>query len=372
VIPPGAADLADWLRLSSLPGVGGSTQRSLLKACGLPGQIFAAAHSTLAAVVGEQAATLLRSPLTEACQAEIEAALAWAGEPGNTILTLADDGYPRSLLTTADPPCLLYAKGDLGLLARPSLAIVGSRNATPGGLQNAARFARGLAGSGYCIVSGMALGIDAAAHEGALAAGGSTIAVIGTGIDRVYPARHQNLARQIVEHGLVVSEFPLGTKPLAANFPRRNRIISGLSLGVLVVEAALESGSLITARLAADQGREVFAIPGSIHSPQTKGCHRLIKQGAKLVESAEDVLEELGPLLQVDLLDFADPTPVASAAGVEKLLGQLPLLGYDPFTIDQLAARSGLTTEALLAMLLELELAGEVAALSGGRYQRLA
>lgn len=372
MIPPGAADLADWLRLSALPGVGGATQRALLKACGLPGQVFGAAHSTLASLVGEELATVLRSPPPPDRQIEIDAALAWAGEPGNAILTLADDAYPRSLLSIADPPCLLYAKGDLRLLTRPSLAIVGSRNATPGGLQNATRFARALAGSGFCIVSGLALGIDAAAHEGALAAAGGTVAVIGTGIDRVYPARHQSLARRIVEHGLIVSEFPLGSKPLAANFPRRNRIISGLSLGVLVVEAALESGSLITARLAADQGREVFAIPGSIHSPQTKGCHRLIKQGAKLVESAEDLLEELGPPWGTGFPRPNDRPAVERSAGAAKLLAQLPPLGHDPFTMDELAARSGLTTEALLAMLFELELAGEVAALSGGRYQRLA
>jgi DNA processing protein len=371
VSAPGAADLADWLRLSLLPGVGGASQRALLKVCGLPGQVFAAAHSTLAAVVGDPMASLLRAAPSADLAAAIETALSWAEQPGNAILTLADETYPRSLLSTADPPCLLYAMGDLSLLVEPSLAIVGSRNASPGGLQNAKRFAGALTEHGFCVVSGLALGIDAAAHEGALAAGGKTVAVIGTGIDRIYPARHQGLARQIAERGLIVSEFPLGTRPLSANFPRRNRIIAGLSRGVLVVEAALESGSLITARLAGEQGREVFAIPGSIHSPQSKGCHRLIKQGAKLVESVDDILEELGPGRQFGLLDAEPAASVPQSPEISALLAKLPALGHDPFTLDELAERSGLTTEALLAMLFELELAGLVAALSGGRYQRL-
>ena len=365
-----STDLADWLRLTLLSGVGGVSQRALLKAFGPPAAIFSATSSQLAEVVGEKIAQLLRAPISLELNAMIEAALTWATENNNAIICLADEAYPLSLFETPDPPSLLYAKGDLRLLKRPAIAIVGSRNATPGGVQSAGRFARALAAQGYCIVSGMALGIDAAAHEGAMAAAGTTIAVIGTGADRIYPARHQTLARQIAEKGLIISEFPLGTSPLPSNFPRRNRIISGLSRGVLVVEAALESGSLITARLAGDQGREVFAIPGSIHSPHAKGCHRLIKQGAKLVESAEDILEELGSAALFTPESTSENTS-AAPANSDVLLAQLAQFGHDPYTIDELSLLSGLTTEALLAMLFELELAGHLAVLPGGRYQRL-
>ena len=255
-------------------------------------------------------------------------------------------------------------KGSAPLLNGKSLAIVGSRNPTPQGEANASAFAAELAAAGLSIVSGLALGIDAAAHRGAMKAGGHTIAVIGTGADRIYPARNRELAHAICEHGAILSEFPLGTPPLPGNFPRRNRLIAGLSRGCLVVEAAARSGSLITARLAADFGREVFAIPGSIHSPLSKGCHQLIRQGAKLVESAQDVLEELGWASAT-----ASALPAASAAqGTDALL---MALGHDPCTIDVLAARAGLTPDALLAMLLQLELEGHVASLPGGRYQRL-
>lgn len=257
---------------------------------------------------------------------------------------------------------MLYAKGRIELLNVPSLAIVGSRNATPQGEKTAEAFAQALSDAGYCVVSGLALGIDGAAHRGALAGRGSTVAAVGTGLDIVYPARHRQLAHQISEGGLLISEFPIGTPSMAQNFPRRNRLISGLSLGCLVVEAHLQSGSLITARLAAEQGREVFAIPGSIHSPVSKGCHRLIKQGAKLVETIEDILEELGAIAPV-AAGMDDATPED-----EPLLEHL---GYDPVGMDALVARSGLTSETLSAMLLVLELDGKVASLPGGRYQRI-
>jgi DNA processing protein len=336
--------LAAWLRLTLIPGIGGETQRKLLAAFGLPEAIFAAGRLATRAVAGDRADLLFDFDPSDA----IELSLAWASQPGNHILTLADDAYPKALLEIADPPSLLYVRG---------------RNATPQGVQTAESFARSLAGKGLCIVSGLALGIDAAAHRGALAAGGETVAVIGTGADRIYPARNKELALAIAEHGAIVSEFPLGTPSIASNFPRRNRIISGLARGVLVVEAAPESGSLITARLAAEQGREVFAIPGSIHSPVARGCHRLIKQGAKLVETATDILEELG--------DFAAP-PSPEASPEEK--GHHPILaalGHDPCSLDDLAERTGLNANQLLPELLTLELAGRIAPLAGNRYQQL-
>ncbi|HUY04742.1 MAG TPA: DNA-processing protein DprA [Rhodocyclaceae bacterium] len=355
-----AESLAPWLRLTLAPGVGGETQRRLLKAVGLPEAIFAAGLKALAEVVGVAAAERL---LAFDGAAEIEAAVTWAASPGNRILTLADADYPQALLECADPPTLIYLKGHASLLNERCLAIVGSRNPTPQGEANATAFAAELAAAGLTIVSGLALGIDAAAHRGALRAGGHTIAVVGTGADRIYPARNRELAHTIGEKGAILSEFPLGTPPLAGNFPRRNRLIAGLSRGCLVVEAAAQSGSLITARLAAESGREVFAIPGSIHSPLSKGCHQLIRQGAKLVESARDVLEELSwPVL---------PAPLQAAAAAPEDNALLSALGQDPCTIDALAARAGLTPDALLAMLLQLELEGHVASLPGGRYQRL-
>lgn len=363
-------DLAAWLRLTLTPGVGGERQRRLLAAFGLPDSIFGASRSTLVAVVGSETADALLAPPD---QAAIDAALSWATEPGNHILTLADAAYPRSLLDIADPPTLLYAKGDPALLARPALAVVGARSATAQGQDNARAFARCLTEAGFAIVSGLALGIDAAAHRGALDAGdGATIAVIGTGADRIYPARNQSLARAIAERGLILSEFPLGTPPLPHNFPRRNRLIAGLARGVVVVEAALGSGSLITARLAAEGGREVFAIPGSIHSPLSRGCHRLIRDGAKLVETAADILEELhwgvptqpqpgGP-------EVAPAAPAADATDPDATL--LAHMGHDPVDLDTLSARSGLTVDALYAILLPMELDGRIARLPGGRFQR--
>jgi len=358
-------ELAYWLRLTLIPGVGGETRRVLLRAFGLPQAIFAASPRALSAVVDP---ALAESLLRHECDAEIDAALDWADQPGNHLLTLADADYPQSLLTSDDPPVLLYAKGNVAMLQRPMLAVVGSRNATAQGLRDAEAFAQALGDAGLTIVSGLALGIDAAAHRGALATTAGTVAVIGTGADRLYPARNETLARAIADNGVVLSEFPLGTPPLAANFPRRNRIIAGLGLGCLVVEAALKSGSLITARLAAEAGREVFAIPGSIHSPLSRGCHQLIRQGAKLVESAQDILEELrwesSPAATV-------ATTKNSAPGNDSEEQVLAFIGHAPCAIDTLSERCGLTPAELLAMLLPLELAGRVAQLPGGLYQKL-
>jgi DNA processing protein len=281
------------------------------------------------------------------------------------VITLADDIYPRLLLEIADPPPLLYARGRVELLQRSALAIVGSRNATLQGEANAQTLARALSEAGLTIVSGLALGIDAAAHRGGLAGPGSTIAVLGTGIDVVYPSRNAPLAAEIAERGLLVSEFPLGTAPAAQNFPRRNRLISGLARGCLVVEAALASGSLITARAAADQGREVFAIPGSIHSPLAKGCHSLIKSGAKLVESAEDVLAELAGFRATGYASTTKQTPTGAETGL------LAHMGHDPVDVDSLCSRAGMSAEQVSSELLRLELDGRVAALPGGLYQRL-
>ncbi len=351
------AELAAWIKLSLVQGLGGQSLRRLLAAFGLPQQVLAAGRAALAKIVSAEIAARI---LADADSLAVEAALEWAAAEGNAVLTLADGEYPQSLLETPDPPALLYLRGRRELLARPGLAVVGSRNATPQGMSNAERFARAFSAAGLTIVSGLALGIDAAAHRGGLDAAGSTIAVLGTGADILYPQRNRALGERIAREGLIVSEFPLGTPPHGANFPRRNRVISGLARGCLVVEAALASGSLITARLAAEQGREVFAIPGSIHSPHAKGCHALIKQGAKLVESAEDLLQELGLIGTV-----AQPTAIDPVVP-----GLLAHLGYDPCDIDTLCARSGLTAAAVSAMLLQLELDGKVASLPGGLYQR--
>ena len=351
------AELAAWIKLSLVPGLGGQSLRRLLAAFGLPQQVLAAGRTALARTVSAEIAARIFADLDSAA---VDAALEWSAAEGNAVLTLADGEYPQSLLETPDPPALLYLRGRRELLARPGLAVVGSRNATPQGISNAEHFARAFSAAGLTIVSGLALGIDAAAHRGGLDAAGSTIAVLGTGADILYPQRNRALGERIASEGLIVSEFPLGTPPHGANFPRRNRVISGLARGCLVVEAALASGSLITARFAAEQGREVFAIPGSIHSPHAKGCHALIKQGAKLVESAQDLLQELG------MKGFAAPP----AAADPEATGLLAHLGYDPCDIDTLCARSGLTAAAVSAMLLQLELEGKVASLPGGLYQR--
>jgi DNA processing protein len=369
-----------WLRLSLTPGVGDQTARQLLAAFGEPEHIFRQSESALRQIVSaRQAQQLLTLPDGWAdLSRDTWDWLQHAPTPDIThaVLTLGDAEYPAPLLLIPDPPVMLYALGQTaalqGLKAEQSLAMVGSRNPTPQGQSNAREFARALAGSGLTIVSGMALGIDGAAHDGALQGARpqalATIAVVGTGLDRVYPRQHRELAHRIAQRGLILSEYPLGTPPLNANFPKRNRLIAGLSQATLVVEAALQSGSLITAKQALEQGRDVLAIPGSIHSAQAKGCHALIKQGAKLVESAQDVLEELrmpDPFAQVPLA----LAPTAAPTETEDEL--LSAMGHDPVGLDALQARCGWPTARLQAQLLELELMGQVGRLPGGLFQRI-
>jgi len=354
--------LASWLQLTLTPGLGATTVRNLLERFGLPENVLAAPREQLQSIAGPAAAALLREERSEA----VARALRWAEEPGHTLITLADSTYPKLLLEIPDPPMVLYAAGRLELLGRPALAVVGSRNATVQGVRDAEQFAKAFSEAGLTIVSGLALGIDAAAHRGGLSAQGSTIAVLGTGIDVVYPRQNAALAARIAESGLLLSEFALGTPGAAHHFPRRNRLISGLAQGCLVIEAALASGSLITARAAAEQGREVFALPGSIHSPLSKGGHALIKQGAKLVESADDVLSELNAFRRTAFASTRTPAPEAGDAST-----LLSHMGFDPVDLDSLSVRAGLPVEQVSAELLRLELAGRVAALPGGRYQRL-
>ncbi|MCF8187183.1 MAG: DNA-processing protein DprA [Sulfuritalea sp.] len=371
--------LADWLRLMLTEGVGPQTARELLSHFGLPENIFGANYSALQKCVNEKLALTLSSAPDDPIREQIDTTLEWCKHPGNQVLTFADANYPSSLLTIADPPPVLYVKGRAELLNRKSIAMVGSRNATLQGIQNARRFAHVLSTAGLTVVSGLALGIDGAAHEGALSeitTEGSTIAVTGTGLDLVYPAKHRELAHQIAVHGCLVSEYPLGTPGIASNFPRRNRIISGLSQGVLVVEAAAQSGSLITARSALEQGRDVFAIPGSIHSPLSKGCHQLIGQGAKLVESAQDILEEIH-VQNIPLKEKFSPPHVAintaaNSVNASALTNQLlHAAGHDPVSVDELAARTTMTMAEVQASLLELELEGRIERLASGMYQAL-
>jgi len=364
-------ELAAWLRLAMTPGVGRSSARRLLAAFGLPQHLFEQDPEALLTVVSAAQAHALRTE-PAGWSAQVETTWAWLQQaPSRRLLTLADPAYPQSLLQTEDPPLMLYVNG-VALPQWPrAVSVVGSRNPTPQGASNARDFGRSFAQAGWTVVSGMALGIDAAAHEGALegAAPGqlATIAVVGTGLDRVYPSQHLQLAHRIAEQGLLVSEYPLGTGPLSENFPQRNRIIAALGQGTLVVEAALRSGSLITARLAAEQGRDVFAIPGSIHSPQARGCHELLRQGAKLVETAQDVLEELGPA--ASRREAPTSTPAPAPAPAESSL--LQALGHDPVGLDALIARTGTSAADLQAQLLELELEGRVARLPGGLFQRV-
>jgi DNA processing protein len=355
-------DLEPWLRLRLTPGLGDASVRGLLRKFGTPQQVLAASLSALCGVLPRDAAEAIHAG--GAPDAQIAATAVWLDDASNHIITLADDAYPRALLQIADPPSLLYVKGLTELLNHDALAIVGSRSATPQGLASAEAFAKALSDSGLTIISGLAAGVDAAAHRGGMAGRSRSIAVVGTGLDIVYPARHRDLAHQLASAGALVSEFPLGTPALPGNFPRRNRIISGMSRGCLVVEAAQQSGSLITARLANEQGREVFAMPGSIHSPLSKGCHQLIRQGAKLVECAQDILEELR-MSGSAVNPQADPSiePIA-----QKLLLHL---GFDPCDIDSLCTRSGLDISIVSAQLLRLEMDGYVAPLPGGLYQRL-
>ena len=354
-------DIESWLSLGLISGLGDESERRLLVAFGSPADILSANVVALQRVVSKQAAHSIALGVDKN---KLAAALKWLEHPGNSVITLADPDYPSLLLNIPDPPPLLYLKGRRELLSSPALAIVGSRNATPQGLSNAEAFAAVASNAGLCIISGMALGVDTAAHRGGLHGTAASIAVVGTGLDIVYPARNRELAHELAERGALLSEFPLGTPAIGSNFPRRNRIISGMSRGCLVVEAALQSGSLITARQALEQGRDVFAIPGSIHSPLSRGCHALIKQGAKLVESAQDILEELGYQATSAAASDAAKTDVEDSA-------LLRYLGYDASDIDTLCIRSGLTAEAVSAMLLALELDGVVANLPGGRYQRI-
>lgn len=398
-------ELAAWLRLTLTPGVGNETARKLLAAFGLPDAVFGQSAAALLQVVNPAQATALRAEPT-GLAALLERTWTWLQEAGpdriqRHILVLGDADYPASLLMIADPPLMLYLLG-AGIFASKvgltpvdktqtaidltanslahSIAVVGSRNPTPQGAANARHFSKALGQAGLTVVSGLALGVDGAAHEGALESldQGSnrlaTVAVVGTGLDRVYPKNHRALARRIAQNGLLISEYPLGTPPLAANFPKRNRLIAGLAQGTLVIEAALQSGSLITARLSAEQGKDVFAIPGSIHSPLARGCHALIKQGAKLVESAQDVLEEMKPgggsAWAADAIAADDP-----GARVEGLFetehALLEDLGFDPVGLDALQARSGMDTAHLQAQLMALELDGLVARLPGGLFQRI-
>jgi len=369
VIDP--AELAAWLRLLETPNVGRGSVRKLLAAFASPQAALAATTAARAEVVGPvQASAFATGP--DALDSLIAATLAWlradAPEPRD-VVTLGDPRYPQALLEAADPPVLLYAQGRIELLQASAIAIVGSRSPTPQGADNARAFASQLSHSGFTVISGLAMGVDAAAHAGGLEGAASTVAVVGTGLDRVYPKRNLALAHRIAGHGLIVSEYPLGMPPLPNNFPPRNRIIAGLARGTLVVEAALQSGSLITARMANEAGRDVFAIPGSIHSPQSRGCHALIKQGAKLVETAQDILEELRPAeLPPPALGFGEPALAADAPLPDALL---LALGHDPVTLDALMSRTSQSASALQVALLELELAGQVARLPGQLFQRV-
>ena len=360
-------ELAAWLRLLETPRIGREAARQLLVRFGSPQAVLSASVAERREAIGPAQANAFVAPL-DGFDDLLERTWAWLQAPDaepRDAITLGDPRYPTPLLESADPPLLFYAQGRIELLQAPALAVVGSRNPTPQGRSNAQNFASVLSRAGLTIVSGLAIGVDGAAHEGALEGPGSTIAVVGTGLDLVYPRRHLALARRIARDGLLVSEFPIGTPSLAAHFPQRNRIIAGLAQGTLVIEAALQSGSLITARLAAESGREVFAIPGSIHSPQSQGCHALLKQGAKLVERADDVLEELQ-------LPAALATPVAERT--EPLPGNplLDAMGFDPITLDALVARTGWPAAELNTQLLGLELEGRVARLPGQLFQRIA
>jgi DNA processing protein len=366
--------LAAWLRLERCPGIGPRTAAALIDAFGNPEAVFAAGHAALAARIGSALAHLLLQPPTEATRRLLDATLAWREAPGHRVLALGEPGYPDLLSRIPDPPLLLYIRGDARLLDGPCLAVVGSRNASVQGRANATAFAEALSGAGLCIVSGLALGIDAAAHEGALRRCGGTVAVVGTGPDLAYPTRNRALCERIAQDGCIVSEYPIGTPPLPSNFPRRNRIISGLAAGVLVVEAAAQSGSLITARQAAEQGRDVFAIPGSIHAALAKGCHTLIREGARLVETAQDVLEALAlsPLLaaHVPKADSNTDDMPDENAGTQAESALLDALGHDPVAPDVLLARLGWHAGELSANLLVLELAGRIERLAGGLIQR--
>lgn len=383
-------ELDAWLRLSLTPGLGNASARKLLSAFGLPQHIFEQTNTALRQVLTSAQASAVRTP-PENFSAQLDTTWQWLQSGmrdglARRVAVLGDDHYPKALLNLDDPPVLLYLLGNacfsdtdspstpLALKPEASLAVVGSRNPTPQGLINARQFSKAMVQAGLTVVSGLALGIDGAAHEGALeglsehSPQGATIAVVGTGLDRVYPKAHRELAHRIALNGLLLSEYPLGTPPLTANFPKRNRLITGLAQGTLVVEAALKSGSLISARLCNEQGKEVFAIPGSIHAAQSRGCHALIKQGAKLVESAQDILEDMRWVLPKTDRKASETTAAIDHAEDDTPL--LSALGYDPVSLDALQARTSLSTAALQSGLMTLELEGLVARLPGGLFQR--
>lgn len=376
-------ELDAWLRLAAEPGLGRAAARHLLKELGLPQHVFAATAATLARHVPREVAARLAAPAEPAVRSAVQAAVELLSQPGYHLITLADAHYPASLFDTHDPPILLFVRGNPHLLLQPSLAVVGARSATEGGKEDARAFAQYLARRGWTIISGLARGIDAAAHEGALQSrpdGGSTIAVLASGLDIVYPRQHAQLAEQIAGEGALVTEYPPGTPAQPFRFPDRNRLVAALSRGVLVVEAAAQSGSLLTARLALEYGREVFAIPGSIHAPLSRGCHALIRQGAKLVEQGLDIEEELQrtgavPPLAVPAAPLRRPE-VATSRPASRMLKDplvvrlLTALGYDPASADQLCRRSGLDFSRIAAILTELELNDIVHRLDDGRYQR--
>lgn len=366
-----AAPHRDWLQLTNTPGLGPRRVLRLLEAFGSPVAALAAPDSEW-----QRAGVDIRmdAEAERTREAATEADLAWLDQsPRHHLVCLDDPAYPKLLAELSDPPPVLYLNGDPALLHRPQIAVIGSRECTPQGQRLARDFARELAAAGLVVTSGMARGIDGAAHEGALAASqGTTIAVVATGPDRIYPGEHRRLAHRIADHGLVVSLWPTGTRPLAGNFPQRNRVISGMALGTIVVEAALKSGSLITARLAAEQGRQVYAVPGSVLSRNSRGCHRLIREGAQLIESADEVLEDLADWLGVAPAPASAPPAEAAAQPLDPEQERvLNAMGFDPIPLETLRERTKLTIEALSSMLVLLELNGRVAALDHGRYQRL-
>jgi len=367
-------ELRAWLTVLRTPGLGQGGLREALAAA--DGRIDAALARLRrqAAALDEGAAAWLDAP----DEVRLAADLAWLAEPGHRLLRCTEADFPPLLETIPQPPAALFVAGDAGLLLHPQVAIVGARGASPAGLEHARRFARALALAGFTVTSGMADGIDGAAHAAALDAGCATVAVVGTGPDRVYPRKHHALAQRIAAQGAVVSEFPPGTAARADHFPRRNRLISGLALGTVVVEAGLQSGSLITARLAGEQGREVFALPGSIANPLARGCHRLIRDGARLVEEPAEVIEALAPAARALGVELAErlarpdaPSPARDGGWRDDpdYRRLLDALGHDPATLDELVRRSGLAAAALSSMLLMLELEGRVAGLPGNRYQ---
>jgi len=364
-----STDIESWLKLYRINGIGPSSFHKLLQAFnGNPSAALAASEAQW-----RQAGLNSRQikPLSER-NTDPSADLRWLEGEDHHLVLFDDPAYPALLSEIPNPPPLLFVRGDTSILTHPQLAVVGSRNPTRGGLENARAFASHLARSGLGITSGLAIGIDGASHEGALDANGLTIAVAATGLDQVYPARHRKLADRIAASGAIVSEFPIGSRPQAEHFARRNRIISGLSMGTLVIEAAQRSGSLITARNAGEQGREIFAIPGSIHNPLARGCHRLIRQGAKLVETAEDILEELGPLLASRPHPTEPSEYQAEPASVNpQHQALLKHIDYDPTPINVIISRSGLTAEAVSSMLLIMELNNQIAAEAGGCYLRI-